>query len=71
MTNPKYLYAGWAEAFAIFHHYTNHNFDHVACEHDIIYAGPDPTAVSEQHKARLEELGWYADHSLDCFYRFV
>lgn len=31
----------------------------VDAEHDIIYAGPDITEVSEQVSKRLEELGWH------------
>ncbi len=43
----------------------------VSAEHDILYAGPDPSIVSDEKKAELEELGWYVAEEHDCFYHFV
>lgn len=63
-------YAAWAEAFAIFHQYPE-EYAHVSAEHDVIYAGPNPEIVSEEHKLRLSDLHWQADTELGCFYRFV
>ncbi len=70
--HPDYTrsWAGWSEAFAIFAQYSQ-DYDHVAAEHDIIYAGPPLSMVSEAHKARLEVLGWHEDGDLDCFYHYV
>jgi hypothetical protein len=60
---------GYAEAFTVFAKYSTSSYDHVAGEHDIIYAGPDPSVVSDEDKATLESLGWHIDTSLDSFYR--
>lgn len=42
------------------------------CDHDIFRVSIDPAIVSEEHKAELEELGFYADESIPgfCSYRF-
>lgn len=43
----------------------------IAVEHDIIYAGPDPSIVSDEKQAELAELGWGIEEEFDCFYHFV
>lgn len=60
----------WAEAFTIFAKYSD-GADHVAAEHDEVFAGPDPDVVSSEDVARLEALGWRADAKLGCFGKFT
>lgn len=63
-------YRGWAESFAIFAKYSEpDHFDHVAAEHDEIYAGPNPAVVSVEDRLALEALCWRADEKLHCFAR--
>ena len=40
------------------------------CDHDIFRVSIDPAIVSEEHKTELEELGFYADKSIPCFYSY-
>lgn len=42
-----------------------------AAEHDVVYAGPHPEIVSDEDKAKLEELGWHPSEEFDCFYHFT
>lgn len=45
--------------------------DHNICaEHDIIYAGHG-CVVSDDDRAKLEELGWHWDDDIDSWARFV
>lgn len=37
------------------------------CEHDLLRVMVDPSIVSDDHKVRLEELGFIADDSLGVF----
>lgn len=72
--DPNYhKYAGWAEAFTIFAKYADHEEDvnHVAVEHDEIFAGPDIKQVPVEDRKRLEALGWTYDKSVDCWHRFT
>jgi hypothetical protein len=69
-TDYTRTYAGWAEAFTIFHKYKANRAD-VAAEHDTIYAGPDPATVEQADLVRLKELGWHIQDQYDCFYHFV
>lgn len=64
----RYSYAAWIEAFTIFAKYSEGD-DHIAAEHDIIYACDKE--VSQEDKERLEVLGWYWDEELPCFYKHV
>ena len=64
----RYTYEGWAEVFTIFARYCANS--QVRCEHDQIWAGPDPGEVSELDRARLEQLGWTAS-SEGGFTRYV
>ena len=43
----------------------------VAVEHDVMYAGPDPSTVSEENRVEIETFGWHAEEEFDCFYHFV
>lgn len=43
----------------------------VAVEHDVIYAGPSPSIVTDEKKAELELLGWSPEEEYDCFYCFT
>lgn len=56
------------EAFQIFEKYDH--FKNVHAEHDELYAGPDPSVVSEEELVKLDELGWIADEENGCFYMF-
>lgn len=69
----SHKWAGWAEAFTIFAKYSKdeNGFDHVAGEHDEIFAGPNPEIVSAEDKARLSALGWSADNDVECFQKFT
>lgn len=64
-------YAAWSEAFAIFAKYEPDARFEVAAEHDVIYAGREPEKYSDADKARLEELHWRYDDSLECYYHYV
>jgi hypothetical protein len=69
-TEFQHTYAAWAEAFAIFAKY-NSDFHQISAEHDIVYAGPEPSKVSDEDKSRLEQLNWHIDEHLDSFYHHV
>lgn len=71
MTEKKYTWAGWIEAFQIFEKYEPDVFAEVSAEHDVIYAGPSPDKVSDEDKARLEELDWAIDEDVNSFYNYV
>jgi len=64
------LYAEWAEAFTIFESYVDMNAG-VSAHHDIVYAGPSPSRVSQEDQERLAKLGWRPDEEGDCFYKFT
>lgn len=63
------FWIGWIEAFTIFQKY--HPAVDINAEHDIIYAGPPPSKVSEEDKARLAQLRWHVDTMVDSFYHHV
>lgn len=64
-------YAAWAEAFTIFERYLpNEKWAQVAGEHDVVYAGPNPETVSDEDRARLDQLGWIPSE-FDCFQKFT
>lgn len=65
----RYTYAAWSEAFAIFAKYTE--VADLAAEHDVIYAGPRPSAVSVEDTERLEQLGWVVSDEFDTFRHYV
>ena len=66
-----YSWEAWAEAFLIFAKYEPHKFGNISAEYDVIYAGPDPEKVSDEDKARLEQLGWSVEDEYSCFYQFT
>ena len=44
----------------------------IAAEHDTLYAGPlDAESVSEEDKAKLEELGWFIEGDTGSWTRYV
>lgn len=46
--------------------------DHFAAEHDEIYvAGPPPKAMTIEDRAKLAELGFSYDRSLETWHKFV
>ena len=55
--NRKKSWADYAEAFTIFAKYGPGEFMTCA-EHDVLYAGPVASTVSESDRIRLAELGW-------------
>ena len=61
-------YAAWAEAFAIFAKYEPESMWEVSAEHDIVYAGRG-VEYSEEDRKRLDELHWYYDDDLECYYK--
>ncbi len=54
------------EALKIFSKYSNAEFP-TGCEHDELYVYVDPAIVSDEDRARLEELGFYTIEFNDCF----
>lgn len=54
-----------AEGFKVFARYEPSGC--VSSDHDIIWAGPDPSKVHEDDLKRLEEIGWLIDTDYDCF----
>lgn len=72
MTDYKYTWAAYAEAFTIFAKYEPDVFGELSAEHDQIWAGPEPgSAISDDDKARLEALDWQLDEDIDRFTKFV
>lgn len=63
------IYDKFIEGFFIFKKY-DHNHG-ISASHDIIYAGPDPEAVSAEDLEKLETLGWNREDEEGCFYRFL
>lgn len=57
------------EALTILRKYGNPSHP-TCCEHDILHVGIDPSLVSVEDLARLEELSFRADSSLDDFQSF-
>jgi hypothetical protein len=41
-----------------------------SCEHDVLYVMVDPSVVSPDDIARLEELDFHVDEDLNVFYSF-
>ncbi len=61
-----------AESFAILASYeTPTDPVEVSADHEVIYAGPAPSVVSDEHRGRLHELGWIVNKGFDCWQRFV
>lgn len=48
------------QALQIFLKYGNPNFP-THCEHDVLYVMIDPSLVSDEDKAKLDELGFFPD----------
>lgn len=65
---PSYLEL--AEAFAIFTRCDPDGAD-VSAGHDEMWAGPDPSKVSAEDKARLEVLGWHDYGDGNGFHTFI
>ena len=40
------------------------------CEHDVLTVATNPALVSEDDKARLDELGFFVDEHGECFQSF-
>lgn len=59
------------EAMQIFLKYGDVNYP-THCEHDVMTVCVDPKKVSDEDKAKLNKLGFFADDSEDCFksYRY-
>jgi hypothetical protein len=60
----------FAEAFMIFAKYGDESHS-VQTAHDEIFAGPDPSVVSDEDRARLKELGWMESIENECFSIFT
>lgn len=57
------------EGFRILAKYPNCE---VAAQHDQIYFGPDDgNKVSDEDRAKLEDLGWFIDSETDSWSRLV
>ncbi len=65
------VYQEMARAMEIFASYPVNRGGNVSAAHDEIWAGPDPTVVSAEHLAELEQLGWRASESHETFHKFV
>ena len=61
------FYDKFIKALEIFRKYEHDQF--ICAEHDEIYAGPDPTMMTDEDVEALEELGWLAD--LETWHLFV
>lgn len=58
---------GLIEALTILRKYDNPAYP-THCEHDTLYVLIDPAKVSDEDKARLDELGFTTDDEfVDCF----
>jgi hypothetical protein len=59
------------EAMQIFLKYENPNYP-THCEHDVLTVCISPSKVSDEDKAKLEELGFHVVESEGCFqsYRY-
>lgn len=62
-------YVSLAKAFMIFAKYEGPQ--NVAAEHDKIFAGPNPEAMTVEDINALHSLQWYPDNDLECFYYFT
>lgn len=55
--------------------YAGKESDRIDAQHDVIYAGPNleelEGKITEEDKAKLEELGWHEDSEGDCWARFT
>lgn len=72
MTDKRSTYAGWIEAFQIFAKYSDYDaIIDIAAEHDVIYTGPHPDAVTAEDAAKLEALGWRMNEEYECFERYT
>lgn len=58
-----------AEAFMIFARYGGKQ--DLSAEHDVIYAGPDPSKVVREDVERLDKLGWAVEEEFGCFRMFT
>ena len=66
-------YSEYIESITIFAKYSSAGLDShadVYCEHDEMWMGPNSELVSDEDKARLEELGWTVE-SEGSFHRFA
>lgn len=68
LDSPLPYYQRLIRALEIFSEYEPNG--HVSAEHDVIYAGPASEAVSSEHLAELESLGWATDED-GGFYHFT
>ncbi len=51
---------------------TDETYATCSAEHDELHAwGPEPGALSVEHQARLEELGWRWNDGYDCWSHFT
>lgn len=57
------------EALQIFLKYGDVSYP-THCEHDVLTVCVDPSKVSDEDKAKLDELGFFVNSSEDCFQSF-
>jgi hypothetical protein len=62
-------YDRMVRAFQIFQHYDDGRGD-IHAEHDELWAGGNPGAMSAEHLAELDHLGWMPDFENETFHRF-
>lgn len=60
--------SSWLEAFGIFAKYEDAS---VGGADDELFVSIEVERISKEDKKRLKSLGWYADPTLSCFYRFI
>ena len=49
-----------------------HGATHAEGQHDIIFAGPElSTELTDEEKAKMEELGWHFDEETDSWAKFT
>jgi hypothetical protein len=60
---------GLIEALQILRKYDNPQWP-THCEHDELWILIDPAKVSDEDKARLDELGVFVDEENECFKSF-
>jgi hypothetical protein len=65
--------AGWFMVIATLAGYLEGGADAVlpvSCDHDKMWIVIDPKVVSDEHRVRLEQLGWEPDESFGAFWSY-
>jgi hypothetical protein len=72
MTDYKYTWSAWIEAFTIFQKYEPDKWASVVAEHDQLYVGHElREKMTPAEKRRLTQLGFYWDKDIPSFVKNV